>query len=129
LLSYGSDFASIQPDQPGSAAAENPPCHCLFFLLIYFAVEDEQTTVSDFRGRVEGKLASRWTMRTIRVITLPGLFLSTLHSGEKLLPPTADRVHACLRTMEITHATVRLSVISKSMVSSIAQGAEWTKTN
>jgi len=23
----------------------NPPCHCLFFLLIYFAVEDEQTTV------------------------------------------------------------------------------------
>jgi len=56
LLSYGSDFASIQPDQPGSAAAENPPCHCLFFLLIYFAVEDEQTTVSDFRGRVEGKI-------------------------------------------------------------------------
>jgi hypothetical protein len=31
--------------------------------------------------------------------------------------------------VEITHATVRLSVISKSMASSIAQGAEWTKTN
>ncbi len=25
---------------------KNPPCRCLFFLLIYFAVEDEQTTVS-----------------------------------------------------------------------------------
>jgi hypothetical protein len=25
---------------------KNPSCHCLFFLLIYFAVEDEQTTVS-----------------------------------------------------------------------------------
>ena len=25
---------------------KNPSCHCLFFLLIYFAVEDEQTTVA-----------------------------------------------------------------------------------
>jgi len=25
---------------------KNPSCHCLFFLLIYFAVETEQTTVS-----------------------------------------------------------------------------------
>ncbi|MET0501144.1 MAG: hypothetical protein ABW172_06445 [Candidatus Binatia bacterium] len=25
---------------------KNPPCRCLFFLLIYFAVEDAQTTVS-----------------------------------------------------------------------------------
>jgi hypothetical protein len=41
-----SDSGSIQSDQPGSAVAENHPCHCLFFLLIYFAVEDEQTTVS-----------------------------------------------------------------------------------
>jgi len=51
-----------------------------------------------------------------------GLFLSTFRSGETLLPPTADRVHACPRTVEITHATVRLSVISKSMASSISQG-------
>jgi len=102
---------------------KNPSCHCLFFLLIYFAVgRRTNNCFSDFRGRVEGKLASGWTMRTIRVITLPGLFLSTLHSGETLLPPTADRVHACLRTVEITHATVRLSVISKSIASSISQG-------
>jgi len=88
---------------------KNPSCHCLFFLLIYFAVgRRTNNCFSDFRGRVEGKLASGWTMRTIRVITL--------------LPPTADRVHACLRTVEITHATVRLSVISKSIASSISQG-------